>query len=308
MAITLNTQGSCTSDARGTGLGSCVKQYGDLLGIDAYTKGWSLDTTSGTLPTESEYVDLIKAGTIKPLNNLFNFEQNTPDNEFATGSTGKKAEIRGGKPEYALSWDLGGCFQKNLYSLKGTGKWDIAFKFETGILWATNVSETKLKAYDSGMFSVSTFKFQQGTDPEMSTATFQFNSPEEINGRQVFYTWEELGYDMNQIDGVINTNVTFETAPTTSTTVNVKVLDDCNRSVSILGLEVSDFTLGGTQATATSIDTAVYNSDGYYVLTLDAALESADTISIKIAEAGTEAAENTSGDLYGGISAVATVA
>lgn len=308
MAITLNTQGNCTSDTRGTGLGACVKQYGDLLGIDNYTKGWSLNTTSDTLPTESEYKALIQAGTIYPLNNLYSFEQNTPDNEFATGSTGKKTEIRAGKPEYTLMWDDGGCFHKGLFSLRGKNRWDIAFKFETGVLFASNVAETTLKAFDTGMFSVSTLKFQQGTDPEMSSATFQFNTAEELNSRSVFYTWDDLGYDMNLIDGVINTSVSFQTAPTTSTTVNVYVLDDCNRSVSILGLEVSDFTLGGTQATTTSIDSVSYNSAGYYVLTLDAALESGDTIFIKIAESGTEAAENTSGDLYKGVSPTATVA
>lgn len=308
MAITLNTQGNCTSDQRGTGLGDCVKLYGDLQGIDAYTKGWSLNTTSGSLPDESGYKDLIKAGTVYPLNNLYSFEQATPDNEFATGSTGKKTEIRAGKPEYSITWDLGGCFHKGLFSLRGKNKWDIAFKFETGVLFAHNVAETQLKAFDTGMFSVSTMKFQQGTDPEMSTVTFQFNNAVELNSRASFYTWDELGYDMNQIDGVINTNVSFETAPTTSTTVNVYVLDDCNRSVSILGLEVSDFTLGGTQATTSSIDSVSYNANGYYVLTLDAALESGDTISIKVAESGTEAAENTSGDLYKGITPVATVA
>lgn len=308
MAITLNTQGNCSTDQRGTGLGDCVKQFGDLQGIDRYPKGWFLDTGSATMPTESEYKALVKAGTVKPLNNIYTFEQNTPDNEFATGSTGKKTEIRAGKPEYSLSWDLGGCFQKNLYSLRGTNNGDTVFKFETGVLFAHSVDETKLKAFDTGMFSVSTMKFQQGTDPEMSTAIFQFNNAEELNSRTSFYTWEQLGYDMNQVDGVINTSVSFQTAPTTSTTVNVYVLDDCNRSVSILGLEASDFTLGGTQASATEISSSSYNSAGYYVLTLDAALESGDTIFIKIAESGTEAAENTSGDLYKGVSPTATVA
>ena len=308
MAIALNTQGSCTSDNRGTGLGDCVKQYGDLLGVDLYTKNWSLNTTSDTIPTESEYKDLIQAGTIYPLNNLYTFEQNTPDNEFATGSTGKLSEIRAGKPQYALTWDEGGCFHKALYSLRGKNKWDITFKFETGVLFATNVAESVLKAFDNGMFSVSTLKFQQGTDPEMSTATFQFNSAVELNSRSVFYTWDDLGYDMNSTAGVINADASFQTAPTTSTTVNVKVVDDCNRSVQILGLELADFTLGGTQATTSAISSVAYNAGGYYVLTLDVALESADTIFIKIAESGSEAAENTSGDLYRGVTPTATVA
>ena len=308
MAITLNTQGNCTDDTRGTGLGDCVKLYGDLNGIDLYPKGYSVDTTTGSLPTEATYKTQIQDGDVYPLNDLFTFEQNTPDNETSTGSTGKLAEIRAGKPLYSITWNKGGCFQKSLYDKRGQNRWDIALKFETGVLFATNVSETELKAFNTGMFSPATFKFLQGTDPEMSTVVFQFNTAVELNQRSVFHTWDSLGFDMNNVEGVINVDASFETVPTALTTVNVTVVDDCNRSVQVVDLEVTDFALGGVQATTTSIDTAVYNVGGYYVLTFDAALESADTLQITIAESGSESAESTSGDLYKGQTPLVTIA
>lgn len=311
MAIDLNIQGNCTTDTRGTGLGDCVKLYGDLLGIDLYPKGWSLNTTSESLPTEAEYKDLIQAGTVYPLNNLYTFEQSTPDNEFATGSTGKKSEIRAGKPEYSITWNLGGCFHKALFDKRGTNRWDIAFKFETGVLYASNVAETELKAFNTGMFSVSTFKFLQGTDPEMSTVTFQFNNATELNSRSVFYTWDGLGYDMSSVDGAINASLSYETTPAAGSTVNVYVLDDCNRSVSILGLtDANNWLLGGTQATATVVSSVAYNSGGYYVLTLDNPLVSTDTIAPKLYDVtgSFDAAENASGDLYKGQAPTATIA
>ena len=311
MAIVLNTQGSCASDTRGTGLGDCVKQYGDLLGIDAYNKGWSLNTATDTLPTEAEYKALIQEGVLYPLNNLYNFEQQTPDNEFATGSTGKKSEIRAGKPEYTITWDEGGCFHKGLFSLRGKNRWDMAFKFETGVLFASNVAETSLKAFDNGMFSVATMKFQQGTDPEMSMATFQFNSAVELNSRSVFYTWDDLGYDMNSVSGVVNANVEFNTTPIAGTSLEVAVLDDCNRSVEILGLtDANNWVVGGVQASATVVDSVVYNAGGYYVLTLDVALISTDTIEISLGDValGYTSAESTSGDLYKGNTSTETIA
>jgi len=308
--ITLNTQGSCTTDQRGTGLGDCVKQYGDLLGIDAYNKGWSLNTTTDTIPTEAEYKALIQKGVIYPLNNLFNFEQQTPDNEFATGSTGKKSEIRAGKPEYTITWDEGGCFHKGLFSLRGKNRWDIAFKFETGVLFATNVSESVLKSFDTGMFSVSTLKFQQGTDPEMSMATFQFNSAVELNSRSVFYTWDDLGYDMNSVDGVINANVSFNSTPVAGTSLEVKVLDDCNRSVDILGLtDANNWVVEGVQASTTIVSAVSYNAGGYYDITLDVALVSTDTIKLSLGDValGYTSAESTSGDLYKGATSTETI-
>ena len=308
MAITLNTQGNCTDDTRGTGLGDCVKLYGDLMGIDLYPKGYSVDTTSGNLPTAVTYKTQIQDGDVYPFNDLFTFEQNTPDNETATGSTGKLTEIRAGKPQYSITWDKGGCFHKGLYDKGGKNRWDIAFKFETGVLFATNVAEDELRAFNTGMFSPSTFKFLQGTDPEMSTVIFQFNTAVELNSRSVFYTWDSLGFDMNLIEGVINADASFQATPTTALTVNVTVVDDCNRSVQVVDLEVTDFELGGVQATTTSIDTAVYNVGGYYVLTFDAALESADTLQITIAESGSESAESTSGDLYKGQTPLVTIA
>lgn len=310
MAIILNRQGTCIGgSSRGTGLGDCVKQFGDLQGIDLYNKAWFIDTTSGDVPDEAAYKALIAAETVYPLNGLYNFEQNTPDNEFATGSTGKKSEVRAGKPEYTVSFDSGNCFHKNVYDKKGKDRWDIAFKFETGVAFATDVSETKLKAFDNGMFSVSTFKFLQGTDPEMTTVTFQLNNAIEMNQRVVFYTWDELGYDMNQINGAINAKLTYSTAPTASVTVSVFVKDDCNRSVTVLGLEAGDFVLGGTQASATTISGVAYNAGtGAYDLTVAPILVSTDTVQVSLGSGGDAVAENASGDLYKGQADIATIA
>ena len=308
--ITLNLQGSCTTGARGTGLGDCVKQYGDLLGIDIYRKGWSLDTTTDTLPNEAGYKALIQSEQLYPLNDLYSFEQLTPDNEFATGSTGKMSEIRAGKPQYSITWDLGACFHKGLYDKRGQNRWDIAFKFETGVLFASNVEGSKLKAFDNGMFSVATFKVLQGTDPEMSTVTFQLPTAIEFNERQVFYTWDALGYDMNNVNGVINAHLEYQTTPVAGTTVSVKVLDDCNRSVSVLGLDdPSNWALGGTQISATTISGVAYNATTEaYDLTLDTPLVSTDTVQPKLVDGADDVAENSSGDLYKGQAPLATIA
>lgn len=310
MAITLNLQGSCTTKTRGTSLGDCVKQYGDLLGMDIYTKGWALDTVSDAFPTETIYKGLIKSETLYPFNDLYSFEQNTPDNEQATGSTGKISDIRAGKPQFSISWDKGACFHKGVYDKRGNNRWDVALKFETGVLYASSVDGSQLKAFSNGVFSVSTFKLLQGTDPEMTTVAIQFNTAEEFNARGVFFTWEAIGYDMSQIEGIVNAYLGYQTEPVAGTTVSVKVLDDCNRSVSLLGLtETTNWALGGVQASATAITAVAYNATTEaYDLTLDVPLVSTDTVQPRLVDGSDNAAENTSGDFYKGQSEIAEIA
>ena len=238
MAIELNLQGDCVSDLKGTGLDACVAAYGDLTGLGLYTVGsFALTVASGTFPAEAAYKLLIQGESLFPLLDIFNFEQNTPENELATSSRGVKKEIRAGKPEFSTTWSNGGCWHESLYDKKGTGLWDIALIFESGVLYAKNSSLTILKPFTTGMFSVSTFKLQQGTDPDMSTAIFQFPSSNEFNARKSFFTFDEIGYDMNDIDGVHNADVAYTIVPSAATNFSVSVKSSCNNSVVITGLD-----------------------------------------------------------------------
>lgn len=307
MSILVNRFGDCAAETRGSGLGDCLKQFGDVIGIDLWQKGTSLNLSSETLD-QAKYKELIQNLTVYPFNNIYNFEQNTPENERSTGNTGLLSDIRQGKPQFAFGFDSGYCLHKNMYDKRGKNRWDIGIKFETGYFLATDVSESILVGFDNGIFSVDTFKFQQGSDPEMTMVTLQFNNALQMNARGVFLTWDALGFDGNLQNGVINTEVSFNVAPTAIDTLQVKVTDECNRSVNILGLEATDFALGGTQATPTVISSVSYNSAGYYEITLDNALASADTVQISIKESGSESAEAPSGDFYKGDSEVATIA
>jgi len=307
MSILLNDFGDCVADQRGTGLGDCIKQFGDVIGIDLWVKGTTLNVSSDTLD-EAKYKELIQNLTVLPFNNIYNFEQNTPENERSTGNTGQLSDIRQGKPQFGFGFDGGYCVQKNLYDKAGKNRWDIGIKLEKGYFLATDVSANVIKGFDNNLLSVDTFKFQQGSDPEMSMVTLQFSNALEFNSRGVFLSWESLGFDGNSIDGVVNAEVSFNTTPVAGTALEVKVTDECNQKVSILGLEATDFTLGGTQASPTAISAVSYNSAGYYEITLDTALVSNDTVRVSVAESGLPSALAPSGDYYKGQSPLATIA
>ena len=308
MAINLNVQGDCTTDLRGTGLGDCLRQYGDIISIAPVAKGWSLNTTTDTLD-ETTYKGLVQAQTILPLRNIYNFTQDTPDTTRATGNTELLSDVRKGKPQYTFQYDDGYCFHQNVYDLDGQNRWDILFFFETGMFVATNIGETEIKGFDNGLFSVDTFKFQEGGDPNMTMMTIQFNNPIELNTRGRFLSWDSLGFDANFINGVINAKLAYNTTPTAITTVEVSVTDDCNRSVNVLGLDdPGNWALGGTQATSTTISGVTFNTGGYYVLTLSPTLATGDTVRPRLVDGSVNAAENTSGDFYRGQAPSATIA
>ncbi len=313
MAIELNLQGDCSDSLLGTGLASCVALYGDLTGIDLYTKGsFALDTTSGTFPDEAAYQLLVQGKSVFPLNDIFQFEQNTPDNELATSSRGIVKEIRTGKPQFSLTWSNGACFHAGLDDKRGNNLWDIAMKFETGVLYATNIAKSVLKPFTAGMFSPATYKVQQATDPDMSTAVFQYPSADEFNSRQVFFTWDEIGYDQTDTNGVLDATVAYTIAPSASTDFSASVKSKCNSSVVITGLDdINDWKLNGTQASATTISTVTFNTvTQAYDFVVSPILVSADTIELSLADvaATLDVAKNASGDFYQGQAPLATVA
>lgn len=311
MAFLLNLQGNCAgATRRGTGVSTCIEEEGEPTGFANVPKGWSI-ATSGSLPTEAEFKALIQNRQIFPFRDKFGFEDLTPDNEQETSSFGIKKSNLLGKPEFKFDFADTREFHVNAYDQIGYKKWDIIMYFEKGIGFATDINESKIKGFDAGDWSVSTRKFKSGSTSAITSIMFQLLNAEEFNKRMVFYTWEQLGYDANLINGIINANLTWQTAPVAGTTVNVYVKVDQNRSVDVLGLtDANNWSVGGTQATPATVSSVSYNAAGYYVLTLDNALVATDTISVSLADVSNsyEAAENASGDLYSGSTDEATIA
>lgn len=302
----LNAFGDCDTSRRGTGLPECIEKEGDVVGILHIKRSWKELTTVDF--TEELYKGYVQSQTINPFMNIYNFTQDTPDNERSTGSTGLLSDIRKGKPQYTFTYDKGYAFHKNLYDFDGKSG-NIGLIFNNGVLFASNVAGTEVKGFDMNLFSVDTYKFKQGGDPNMSTVMVQFSNAEELNSRGVFMTWESLGFDISLVNGVMNAQLTYNTTPVAGTELQVKVVADANTSVNVLGLDAaSHWGLRGTQTTTAAVTDAVYNSNGYYVLTLDNATVSTDTVQPYLRDLTDEVAENASGDLWKGQAPLATIA
>lgn len=309
MAVDLNAYGNCTTDFTGTGVGTCdITEFGDAKGIVPFKKGTSWTITDGNAAFGlTEYTNSVKSLKGFPFVGIYDFAQDTPENEKNTSSTGVLTEIRSGKPQFSFMFNKGGCFHKSLYNKRGNGLWDFGILFETGILLATNSDNTKLKGFDGGMFSVETFKLLQGTDPQMSTAIIQLLDADEFNARHVFLPFTKVG-DLDAIIGAIETSITVD-AISAGTSFSASIVSACNKDSVILDLEdETNYVLLGTQASPTTISAVAYNATtSKYDFTVSPALVGTDTVQIKLSDGTYDVIEDTLGNMYKGTSNTITV-
>lgn len=298
--INLNSYGNCTTDLKGTGSRSCdIQTFGDVLGIGLLTKGFTWDVLTDTL-NEASWKDRIKAFGLFPFLGIYNFEQTTPDNEVNTSSTGVLSKVRNGKPQFTFSFDKGGCFHKALYDKSGKSKWDLAMFFDKGLLVATNQAGTKVKGFNMGLFDVETFKLVQGTDPQMSMAKVQLLDAEEFNLRFQFITWEELGFNALEVEGVVDTLITVDEVLDGATSITFQVASACNNDDLITSLDAItnySLTVGGVNNPVTAVTYS--NATGKYTATVSALAEDAVAI-LKLRDGSDDVAEDSLGNLFKG--------
>ena len=309
----LGNFGACSSDEKGTGtLSTCdIKKYGDPKGIVLFKKLWSydIDVTGNVDLDLASYTNDVKSFKAQPLLGSYNFEQNTPENEKNTDSTGVLSKVRDGKPQFSFSFDKGGCFHKALYSKAGQSKWDLGIVFTTGILLAKNIDETKLVGFDMGMFDVETYKLLQGTDREGGMAMLQLLDALEFNTRHEFLEFKDFG-DLLSVNGIVDLDITLSPIVAGATEVRAKMTSSCNKGNVILGLdEVTNFVLLGSQASATTISgVSIDANTKEYIFELNNPTVATDTIQIQINDGTYTVIEDVDGNLFKGTSNIVTVA
>ena len=234
--IDINKFGLCADDVLGTGQGECpITDFGDLKGLGLLKKGSKLSLATDSL-NEATFRALITDGKLHQLVNSYAFEDTTPENERSTSSDGLMQTIREGKPMYSFTFKKGMYNAKAMQSLKGNNRWDAYFYFSEGLLVALDTAGANLKGFNGSMFDVDSYKFKQGAETEFSKVSLQLSDAKEFNQRFVFFTWDELGFNALEIEGVIETVVSFNAAPVAGSTITVKIADANNRSISYASL------------------------------------------------------------------------
>ena len=280
--IDINKFGLCAEDVLGTGQGECpITDFGDLKGIGLLKKGSKLNLATDTLD-DVTFRSLITDGKLHQLVNSYAFEDTTPENERSTSSDGLMQTIREGKPMYSFTFKKGMYNAKAMQSLKGNNRWDAFFYFTEGLLVALDTAGANLKGFNGSMFDVDSYKFKQGAETEFSKVSLQLSDAKEFNQRFVFFTWEELGFNALEIEGVIETVVSFNVAPVAGTSITVKVADANNRSISYASLFDTDSNWKVLKSGVDNTVTTVSINGEVITLTLDNPLTSPDIVSVSL--------------------------
>lgn len=291
--IPLFTYGNCQSDLLGSGQTDCeLTDFGDLLGTALVKPSFKLSIENDSL-NQATWGNLIKDLKLFPYAKANEVTDNTEDNEINTSTLGIIETIRQGKPYFALQFRKGGCYHKSLANKVGFGKWSTILMFEKGLLFRHTVDKSELKGFTTGDVSIETLRFKIGSDLQRSEFKFQLLNPDEINKYHVFFTWEQLGFNAYDINGVIDTNLNV--VVNSATSLNVQVTSACNGSVNIQGLdEASMWSISGS-----TVSTVSYNSDTKtYTLTTSNLADGNHTL--KLSQDGYDVVEDLDGGLYKG--------
>lgn len=303
--------GNCTiQNLLSTGGDDCdIETLGDIVGGAITTKDVKFTIATDVFLTK--YKEFVRKKKLFPLIGLYNFEQGTPDNEIATSSIGVKFEIREGKVELSLIYNKSHCFHKSVFSKKAFKKWNLILFFNKHVVGAKSIDGLSWKGFDAGMFSVSSLKVQQGTDPQMTKITLQLTQEgtNEWNLRMTPISNEEVNAELNTIDGAIETVLTYGVAPVLGTTLVVDVKSACNGAPKTGLTTAANWFLGGVQATPRTITTVAESATvpGRYTLTLSGATVATDTVQPRFGTATEFAAEDLLGVMYSGSAPLATV-
>lgn len=305
------TASSCIAELiQSTGTDQCdVTTLGDLVGGAITTKDVVFDIASD--PFLTTYKTLVRKKKIHPLIGLYNFEQSTPENDMATSSIGIKFEIREGKVELSLVFNKSHCFHKSVFTKKAFKKWNIILFFNNHVVGAKSNDGTKWKGFDCGMFTVGTFKVQQGNDPQMTKVSLQLTQEgtNEWNTRMAPLANTDLNAELNLIDGAIETSLLYAGAPAPGTTIVVDVVSQCNGATKSGLLTAGNWQVGGKQTTAKTVTTVAESSTipGRYTLTLSSALVTGDTVQPRLGTTVEYVVEDVLGVMYSGTAELKTV-
>lgn len=301
------TAGSCSiRDLQGTGTDECdLSTLGDLVGGAITSKDVKFNIATDVFL--DKYKEGVMARKIFPLIGLYNFEQNTPDNEIATSSIGVQFEIREGNVLLSLIYSKSHCFHKSVFSKKSFKKWNIMLFFNNHVVGAKSIDGLSWKGFDCGMFSVGTFKVQQGTDPQMTKITLQL-TPEgttEWNSRMSAISNDEVTAELNSIDGPIDVEIkTEERIAPDAETVRVTVNSSCNGAPKSGLVDSNGWFLQGSLTEPLEIRSVSEDasSPGTYILALSRPVKPDERFTIRLGDETTYVVEDILGVMYSGTS------
>lgn len=263
-----------SSDTRkGTGKVSSEIKTGVWTGVILVEKSWRHTLSSDTFNTA--YIkDEIKKHNMFPFLGAINNEPNNEERGLFTTSTKVSLKTVNGLPGVVLEFSAGPYFHKAAWEFNSFAAYDAIKVYDNGVLSLVDAGGGKLKGHDLGLFDTDTFMDASGNDPQKTRITMQFLDAEEYNKKVMLLDPTANSFNMKDITGIIDVNVTDIAAGSANTDVDFKVSADANSGLYISGLAATDFRAVKTGLTATISSISEDTATNTYTLTFSADVSS----------------------------------
>lgn len=234
MAINIGVV-DCTTNAKGTGVGACFVGMNDAQFFILVKKGWSI--ALATTFDESAVKELVQDGTFIVLPNHQSIEVESEDYVYETTDSGYKIPVRDGLVEFMAQYAKGLCLHKALRSISW-GAYDLLIvdydNNGNGRLWGVE-DVTSFKGFDLNLINAETFTMTTGTERGKSPFRLQFSAKGtvEFNNKANFVRADS--FDVASLNGVRDVNIL--PIDLTGGTLKVEVIDACDNSTKIAGLD-----------------------------------------------------------------------
>ncbi len=289
----------------GTSLSTCnITDFGQLKSVTLANKGTGILLSTFS---QAEILKLIKARKLHNLYDFLSIKQNNSKMGVYTSELGLKNKTINGLIEFEMDFDRGTAFDDILSELSGQDKWDLILNFQSGSLFVLSDNGLSLMGLNMGMFEKEEIEFNVGASgKQKSMVTAQIK---DTDAPFVFKSKSEMGGLLSKQPKVLDCLVTL-TQPTAGSTLTAKVQERFTGiSVDVLTITAgANWKLFGTQATPRTVTGAVYNiATEDYTLTLSGAIVLTDTVQVGLKDGLFDVAQDVTGQLYAGKSALLTV-
>lgn len=259
-----------------------TRQDNEMVSIDGLilaTPGFTASIAN--LALEATWTDGIKAGTVFPINGLDSYEDQSSDDTIYESALGKRKLLKRGKTRYMFQLDIPLSVHRTLQTSYNNA--DLTyFPIRDGKICFYNNNGTA-QGFSTSMINVGRMKEvpADGSTPAFTPLYLDLSNYREWD---MYGEFIEPSWEANDLEPLIDVNVTKDTATTSTIVIKVSTSDGYDsdgavKQVGIKGLVLADFTLSATilgELHATPESAFKDNADGTYTFTPASAFSTGD--------------------------------
>lgn len=223
---------SCATGNGNTGLLECNEKLGITIGFgiqnmiakDGVANTYDISAALGTQFVDSLKLD-DKSKRMFPITNIRNIAYPKEDTQYLTDTSGQKEELREGiQSVTAEKWNPPAAFDLKLKQMKcnRNGAWEFTRAGVVGIVKGTIWQPIEMNSF------APSYKRQSPEAPAMEMLPFDWAATVEA-GELWLLTWADLGTTYEAMLGLLDANLTEQTAPSAAasvTTIEVRITTD----------------------------------------------------------------------------------